>query len=48
MIFYGLVYMARDLSLKYGDGLANNEFWRESLYFYNRFGKVIRLGDVLI
>lgn len=42
MTFYGLVYMARDLSLKYGDGLSNNQFWRESLYFYNRFGKVVK------
>ena len=40
MIFFGLVYMARGLALQYGDGLSNNEFWRESIYFYNRFGKV--------
>ena len=40
MTFFGLVYMARGLALQYGDGLSNNEFWRESIYFYNRFGKV--------
>ena len=46
MTFFGLVYMARGLALQYGDGLSNNEFWRESIYFYNRFGKVCRAAQM--
>ena len=43
MIFYGLLYIARALATQYGDGKALNEFWKESLYWYNRLGKVWKL-----
>ena len=40
MIYYGLVAMARSMAVQYADGLANVEFWKESLYWYNLYGKV--------
>ena len=43
MIYYGLIAMARSMAIQYGDGLANVEFWKESLYWYNLFGKVVMM-----
>lgn len=40
MTFFGLLYCARALATQYGDGEALLEFWKESLYWYNRLGKV--------
>ena len=43
MIYYGLIAMARSMAIQYGDGLANVQFWKESLYWYNLFGKVVMM-----
>ena len=32
--------MARRLAVQYGDCLALNEFWRDSIHVYNNQGKV--------
>lgn len=40
MIFFALVYRARSLAIQYGDGSSGIEFWRHSLYWYNKLGKV--------
>ena len=40
MTFFGLLYCARALATQYGDGEVLLEFWKESLYWYNRLGKV--------
>ena len=40
MIYIGLIAMARAMAVQYGDGLTNVEFWKESLYWYNLYGKV--------
>ena len=48
MIYYGLIGLARAMAIRYGDGLANVEFWKESLYWYNLHGKVITLITLII
>ena len=40
LIFFGLHYQARALCVQYGDGIANNFFWRSDLYWFNLLRKV--------
>lgn len=40
MVYFGLQHMAWAKAISYGDGLANNEFWRAELYWYSLLGKV--------
>ena len=41
MIYYALMLGARNLAIQYGDGIANVEFWKENMYWYSLFGKVV-------
>ena len=40
MVYFGLQHMAWSKAIQYGDGLANNQFWKAELYWYSLLGKV--------
>ena len=40
MIHSGIMLLARQLAVQYGDGKALTEFYRDSLHVYNRRKKV--------
>ena len=40
MIAYGIKYMSKNLAIQYGDGQANNVYWQDAIFWYNRQNKV--------